>query len=100
MRKDEQKEMILSKELSPFNEIQNSKLMKYNMVIFRIYYSKNEKEGIFYNDNSIKDELDKINKLQCWIPNCPDSQVYNTIAFLKKHLKEKHQRYLWFPFEI
>ena len=57
-----------------------------------------KKEGILYTESSIKEELDKINKLQCWIPNCPDTQVFNTIAFLKKHLKEKHQRFLWLAY--
>ena len=41
----------------------------------------------------IKKELDSLHQYACWLNNCKD-QVFNTLSFLKKHLKDKHSRYL------
>jgi hypothetical protein len=41
----------------------------------------------------IKKKLDSLHKYECWFKNFSD-QIFNTLGFLKKYLKEKHGRYL------
>ena len=52
------------------------------------------KKGILYTNPKIKKALDGLNELTCWVKGCKDEKSFNTIGFLKRHLKEKHNKYL------
>jgi hypothetical protein len=49
--------------------------------------------GIYFDSEKTKQEVEKFNQIRCPVPTCNDSTVYNTQDNLKKHLKEKHNRF-------
>lgn len=53
----------------------------------------NYEKGIWYENKFIKAEVEEFNQLRCPVPKCNDDSNYNTMANLKKHLKEVHKRF-------
>lgn len=55
----------------------------------------NKKAGIYAANENILEELEKLVEIKCFAYNCKeDVNEFNSVGGLKRHLKEKHQRYL------
>lgn len=71
-----------------------------NLIPYKVPLSENsplisKKDGIMFENSKIKDAVDDFNQIKCPISKCNDTTVYHSIANLKKHLKERHNRFFW-----
>lgn len=48
---------------------------------------------VLFRDKEVGTALDALSQIGCWLDNCHEPS-FNSIGFLKKHLKERHNRYL------
>ena len=80
--KETLEQVIITRNLSTFEALSSKSLINFG------------KWGFLVEEEAILEELDGVNKFQCWMKGCKEG-VFNTMPFLKKHLKEKHQRFLW-----
>jgi len=54
--------------------------------------------GLYFENQKVKEEVDEFNRIKCPINKCPDNTTYSNVNFLKKHIKEKHNRYFWYNY--
>lgn len=40
--------------------------------------------------------VDSFNQIRCPIKKCQDAATYTNDTMLKKHLKDKHNRFFWY----
>lgn len=76
--------VITDREGATFNDIKKLKLLK----------SKNF-ATILFDGEMARSHFEKLTEYRCFAPKCEEVKGFQSIAFLKKHLKEKHNRYLW-----
>ena len=51
---------------------------------------------MYFENPKVKEEVDEFNQIKCPVPKCADIAIYNNVSNLKKHLKEKHNRFFWY----